>query len=186
MTADGQRSEILFIGGRSGVGKSSVGNEIHAQLCAAEVKHCLIEGDVLDLAWPPPWEHRLTERNLAAIWRNYRSLGYRRMVYTATVSVRYTAELAAAMGDDPLIHAVLLTASDATARDRLAQREIGTAYDIHVRRSDRAARDLDASVPDWVHRVATDGRDVAAIAREIIAHTGWAPWGAAAGVGHTR
>jgi adenylylsulfate kinase-like enzyme len=44
----------LFIGGRSGVGKSSVGYEIHAQLSAACVQHCLIEGDNLDMAWPIP------------------------------------------------------------------------------------------------------------------------------------
>ena len=175
MTADAQRSEVLFIGGRSGVGKSSVGNEIHAQLSAADVRHCLIEGDVLDLAWPPPWQHQLAERNLAAIWGNYRDRGSRRMVFTATVSVRYTAELTAAMGDDPLVHAVLLTAGDATARERLGRREIGTGYDLHVQRSDRAARELDTSVPDWVHRVDTDGRGVADIAREIVALTGWRP-----------
>jgi adenylylsulfate kinase-like enzyme len=49
------RSEALFVGGRSGVGKSSVGFEIHAQLAAAGLRHCLIEGDNLDMAHPPPW-----------------------------------------------------------------------------------------------------------------------------------
>lgn len=45
-------SEALFIGGRSGVGKTAVGNEIHAQLSAAGVRHCLIDGDFLDMAYP--------------------------------------------------------------------------------------------------------------------------------------
>jgi hypothetical protein len=89
------QSEALFIGGRAGVGKSSVSNEIHIQLFAARVRHCCIEGDNLDLAYPPPWEHHLAERNLAAIWRNYRELGYRRMVYTNTASVRVVDELTA-------------------------------------------------------------------------------------------
>jgi adenylylsulfate kinase-like enzyme len=72
----------LFIGGRAGVGKSGVGAEIHARLSAADVRHCLIEGDNLDQAWPVPWEqgHDLAERNLAAMWTNYRALGYRRMI----------------------------------------------------------------------------------------------------------
>jgi adenylylsulfate kinase-like enzyme len=61
------RSEALLLGGRSGVGKSSIGNEIHLQLSTAGIWHCLIEGDNLDLAYPPPWEHGLAERNLAAI-----------------------------------------------------------------------------------------------------------------------
>jgi hypothetical protein len=84
------RSEVLFLGGRSGVGKSSVGNEIHAQLSAARVQHCLIEGDSLDLAYPPPWNHRLAERNLAAMWGNYRELGYRAGVARRTKRHRRT------------------------------------------------------------------------------------------------
>jgi hypothetical protein len=167
------RSEALFIGGRSGVGKSSVGYEIHEQLSSAGVRHCLIEGDNLDMAFPPPWEHGLAERNLAAMWANYRELGYRRIIYTNTVSVRFTDELTAAMGDDPRVTAVLLTANDVTARQRLVQREIGTALDRHVQRSDIAARELERLSPAWVHRVATDGRIVVDIAAEIVALAGW-------------
>jgi hypothetical protein len=167
------RSEVLFVGGRSGVGKSSVGHEVHAQLTAADVRHAFIEGDMMDLAHPPPWEDRMAERNLAAMWANYRADGYRRLVYTGTVTVRFTVELAAAMGDEPRVHAVLLTASDATAHARLARRELGGGYELHVARSDIAARSLEASVPQWVHRVATDGRMVAAIAAEVVALTGW-------------
>jgi hypothetical protein len=173
---------VLFLGGRSGVGKSSVGYEIHEQLSAADVRHCLIEGDNLDLAYPPPWEHGLAERNLAAMWANYRALGYRRMIYTNTVSVRFADELTAAMGDDPAVTAVLLTADDTTARHRLAKREIGTALDRHVERSDLMARELDRTVPARVHRVPTDGRPVAVIAAQIITLTGWTVDGFAAGI----
>lgn len=168
------QSEVLFLGGRSGVGKSSVAAEIHLQLSAARVRHGLIEGDNLDQAFPPPWEHGLAERNLAAMWANYRSLGYRRLIYTNTVSVRFIGALTAAMGDDPRVTAVLLTAGDATARERLARREIGTGLAQHVERSDRAARELADLSPAGVHRIATDGRPVAGLATEIIALTGWA------------
>jgi hypothetical protein len=87
-------SRALFIGGRAGVGKSRAGYEIHAQLSAARVQHCLIEGDNLDLAWPVPHENgfRLAEQNLAAMWANYRALGYRRMIYTNTASVSVTTD----------------------------------------------------------------------------------------------
>jgi hypothetical protein len=168
-------SEAIFLGGRSGTGKSSVGYEMHAQLSAARVRHCLIEGDNLDQAYPPPWEHGLAERNLAAMWANYRALGYRRMIYTNTASVLPDVmnELTTAMGDGPELTAVLLTCSDATARERLAGREIGTALDWHVERSDLMARELERGVPGWVHRVATDGRPVAGIAAEVIRLTGW-------------
>jgi len=56
------QTEVLLIGGRSGAGKSAVGNEMHAQLSAASVQHCLIEGDNLDMAYPPPWKHHLAEQ----------------------------------------------------------------------------------------------------------------------------
>jgi hypothetical protein len=167
------RSEALFLGGRSGVGKTSVGNEIHVQLSAAGVRHCLIEGDNLDMAYPPPWEHGLAEQNLAAMWANYRALGYRRMIYTNTASVRVVDELTTAMGDDPRVTAVLLIADDLTARQRLAKREIGTALDWHIERSGIVARELDQLSPSWVHRIPTDGRSVANIAAQIIGLTGW-------------
>jgi predicted ATP-dependent serine protease len=128
------RSEVLFISGRAGVGKSSIGNEVHAQLSAVRVRHAFIEGDNLDLAYPPPWEHHLAERNLAAVWSNYRALGYRRMIYTNTASVRVMDSLTAAMGDSQHVTAVLLTCRDATARQRLAQREIGGALHAHIER----------------------------------------------------
>jgi deoxyadenosine/deoxycytidine kinase len=171
------RTEALFIGGRAGVGKSSVGNEIHAQLSAAKVWHGLIEGDNLDQAYPPPWDDHLAERNLAAMWANYRALGYRRLVYTNTASVfeRVIGELTDAMGDAPHVIAVLLTCSDATVRQRLARREIGSALDWHVERSRLMARRLDRRAPAWVHRVATGDRAVADIAAEILTLTGWLP-----------
>ena len=49
--------------------------------------HAVIEGDNLDLAYPPPWQHGLAEANLRAMSRNYRALGYRRLIYTNTLSV---------------------------------------------------------------------------------------------------
>jgi hypothetical protein len=168
-------SEALFIGGRSGVGKSAVGNEVHAQLSAAAVWHCLIEGDNLDLAYPPPWEHGLAEQNLAAMWANYRAFGYRRMIYTNTASVltKVISELIVAMGDNPRVTAVMLTCSDLTARQRLAQREIGSALEWHTDRSDVMARRLDQLAPTSVHRVATEDRAIADIASEIVGLTGW-------------
>jgi cytidylate kinase len=169
------RTEVLMIGGRSGCGKSTVGSELHAQLSAARVPHCLIEGDNLDMAYPPPQEHRLAEQNLAAMWANYRAFGYHRMIYTNTASVLGTVitELTAAIGGDPAVTAILLRCSNTTARQRLSQREIGTALDWHVERSAVMARRLEESTPSWVHRIDTDNRAVADIAAEIIGLASW-------------
>ncbi|WP_280383298.1 ATPase [Nocardia wallacei] len=169
-------SEVLLIGGRAGVGKSSVGHELHARLSEAGVRHCLIEGDLLDLAYPAPQEHNLAERNLAAMWSNYRALGYRRMIYTNTASVlpAVADQLTAAMGHAPAAIGILLTCTDETARQRLSRREIGTALERHLHRSKHMAERLDREAPAWVHRVGTDHRTVTDIAAEIVTRTGWA------------
>ena len=66
------RSELLVIGGASGVGKSSAAFALHDLLSAHDVQHAVVEGDALDLAYPAPWRSGIAFRNLAAIWDNYK------------------------------------------------------------------------------------------------------------------
>ena len=176
-TLDAGRREALLIGGRAGAGKSSVGWEVSAALQAGSVAHCFVEGDTLDQAFPAPTADpsrtKLTEDNLAALWRNFSALGYRRLIYTNTVSILESELVARAMGGRPHITGVLLTATDETARRRLAAREIGSQLDAHVSRSAVMARQLDRTAPQWVIRVPTDDRSLIDIARDVIAATTW-------------
>lgn len=70
-----EQTEVLLIGGRSGVGKSAVGQEVAVLLREADVAHAVIEGDLLDQVHPaPPDDPRRTEitrTNLAALWATY-------------------------------------------------------------------------------------------------------------------
>ena len=161
-----------MVGGRSGVGKTAVANELHAMLVADDVRHAVIDGDALDLAWPRPWEHRLSMRNLAAVWANYRDLGYRRLVYVNTVAVLEAQEIVAAMGDDPHVTGVRLRADDVTAQRRLAGREGGDELTRHLARSADMAVRLDA-VESWVHRVDTDELDRREVAARVRTLVGW-------------
>ena len=175
---DGERTEALLIGGRSGVGKSTVGWELSAQLQAVRIAHAYVEGDILDQIFPAPESDptraKITEANLAALWRNYAAAGCRRLIYTNTVSVLEPDLIARAMGGSPRVTMVLLTAEDATARQRLSGREIGSQFEPHVERSAKMSEHLENTVPDSVRRVRTDGRTVVEIAREIVGLTGWA------------
>ncbi|BCT76260.1 hypothetical protein SCMU_21020 [Sinomonas cyclohexanicum] len=85
------RSHVLLIGGPSGVGKTTAALALHKLMKSSGVRHAVIEGDCLDLAHPAPhFAHavaRLAERNLGALWANYRELGYRRLTFTNTASV---------------------------------------------------------------------------------------------------
>lgn len=171
--------DVVLIGGRSGVGKSSVGWEVAAQLAAADVGHALIEGDFLDAVHPAPagdpHRSRLTCRNLAALWANYADLGCRRLVYTNTASVLPSEEwLFTEAIDRPRIVRILLTATDTTAEERLTKRETGSELERHLRRSAFMSRHLDELVPPDTHRVPTDGRTVGDIAAEVIRRAAWA------------
>jgi hypothetical protein len=89
------------------------------------------------------------------------------------VSVLEPDLIARAMGGDPRITLVLLTADDATARERLRGRELGSHLDPHIERGEKMAHYLDAAVSASAVRVCPDGRSVPDIAREVIAATGW-------------
>ncbi|WP_411719973.1 adenylyl-sulfate kinase [Mycetocola sp.] len=168
-------SEVVYIGGRAGVGKTTVAAEISHILRDAGVPHAVIEGDNLDQAYPEPWRNGmpLAERNLAAMWHNYHEAGYRRLIYTNTVSVLEMANLNEAIGGEVRATGVLLGAEDKTAALRLAGREIGSDLEAHVERSNRAGERLEQSAPEEVHRVATDARTVTEVARTIIGLTKW-------------
>ncbi|KFG09054.1 MULTISPECIES: hypothetical protein [Streptomyces] len=174
------QAEVLLIGGRAGVGKTTVGWEVSALLRAAAVPHAVIEGDFMGQVHPAPAgdPHRteITESNLTAVWANFAHRGYRRLIYTNTVSVlpEATGMFERAMGAGVRIIRVLLTASDATARERLVGRELGSELEKELEGSGRKARLLDQRAAADTVRVVTDGRPVVDIAREVVAATGWA------------
>ncbi|MFJ4923950.1 hypothetical protein [Streptomyces sp. NPDC088725] len=168
----------LVIGGRSGVGKSTVAWEVSALLQGEGIAHCFVEGDFMDQIHPAPAgdPHRsaITERNLASVWANYAALGQRRLIYTNTVSVLEAQMVRRAMGGGPVrVTRVLLTAGDSVTRGRLAERERGSQLSAHVERSALMAERLDSQAPPETIRIATDDRTVGDIAREVRGATGW-------------
>ncbi|MFC8711914.1 AAA family ATPase [Streptomyces sp. NPDC057197] len=173
-------AEVLLVAGRAGVGKTTVGWEVSALLRGADVAHAVIDGDFMGQVHPAPPQDpdraRITEASLTAVWANFARHGYRRLVYTNTLSVltETAGMFRRALGADVRIVRVLLTASDATARERLVRREIGSELERELTGSARKARLLDRHAPADTVRVATDARTVADIAREVVAATGWA------------
>jgi hypothetical protein len=171
--------EALLIGGRSGSGKTVVGWEVSARLRADGIAHAILEGDFMAQVHPAPEgdpdRTALVERNLTAVWANFAALGYRRLIYTNTLSVmpELTPMFERALGADARLIRVLLTASDATARERLVARERGSELEDGLKASLARARVLDDGVAGDTLRVRTDGRGVIDVANEIVGLTGW-------------
>ncbi len=169
--------QLLLLGGRSGVGKTTVAFEVSRRLAQADVAHCLIDGDNLSHVHPPPSGDPsrtvLTEQNLSAVWQNYAVRGYSRLIYTNTVSVLEPDLVVRAMGGAAQTTAVLLTARDETVEQRLRLRESGGALTDHLRRSASAAARLEAAAEPSVVRVGTDGRSIEEISAEVVDLTRW-------------
>jgi len=99
------------------------------------------------------------------------------LIYTNTVSVLPTVmdSLLQALGRDVEAVAVLLTCTEATARNRLGQRETGAELSRHIESSGQMAVSLESNCPTTVHRVLTDARTIRSVAAVVIRLTGWIP-----------
>lgn len=176
MTVPARRTEILFVGGASGTGKTSVAFEVSALLRRARVAHALVDGDNLDASYPEPGDvdrEWLSSVNLGKIWDTYRAVGQRRLVYVNTVSVLETSALAAAVDADAHVVAVLLGADPRSVGDRLRGRERGSELAEHLERSAARRVELEALAPGWVTRIDTTGRTVGEVASDVVERAGW-------------
>lgn len=166
-------TELLLIGGRSGVGKTSVALAVHEILARDGIRHAIIEGDYLDLAHPAP-APGFAERNLRMLWSAYAAAGYERLVYSQTVSVLQVADIRDAVDPDARVTAALLTATDAEIEGRLRGREpTPESLAVHFERSRRMAPRLDSDSDPHVVRIATDGRSISDVAGAVVALSEW-------------
>ncbi|MBP2473060.1 hypothetical protein JOF53_001932 [Crossiella equi] len=153
--------------------------ELSHQLTESAVPHALLDGDLLCQAHPaPPHDpHRthLTELNLSALWRNFQALGHTNLIYTNTLCVLPEAApmFHRTLGPNAVLTRILLTATDDTTRTRLTSRELGSNLSRELANSTAKSRRLQARTPADALHIATDNRSVPALAREILAATGW-------------
>jgi aminoglycoside phosphotransferase len=74
---------VLVITGPVGVGKSTIANEAAWLLRQADVSHALVDLDRIEQCWPvpadDPWNERVSHRNLACMWANFRQAGADRL-----------------------------------------------------------------------------------------------------------
>ncbi|KAL3442808.1 hypothetical protein BJX65DRAFT_312426 [Aspergillus insuetus] len=183
--------QIILFSGRSGVGKTTIANEMHAQLNSRGIPHAHIDGDSLDMIYPAEWGSELLLRNLAAIVGNYYRLRRcRKFILSGTGVVLEREAIRRGIEDVVQKEAVedrdqdsgvgpvemiafILTAGDEVVFERLRGREVESTLDAHLVSSRRMARVLERKVGDWARRVPTRDRKVTDIALQILEDASW-------------
>ncbi|MFF4771623.1 hypothetical protein ACFY05_02055 [Microtetraspora fusca] len=91
---------LLWLSGPTGVGKSSAGWEVFAQLSRGGVKVAFVDADQISLCYPMPegMTHHVRARSLAAMWPHFRQEGVQCLVLAGFVDTpeevrEYTALL---------------------------------------------------------------------------------------------
>src|SRR5580700_6938474 len=76
---------VLVLTGPVGVGKSTIAAEAAWLLRQADVAHALVDLDRIEQCWPVPADdpgnERVSRRNLACMWANFRQAGADRLIF---------------------------------------------------------------------------------------------------------
>ena len=139
----------------------------------------MIDLDELDRISPAPpddpYKTRLTARNLAAVWENFRAAGATRIIIVGIMLCleRELSHIETAIPDAD-ITVVRLRAGEETLSERVWRREIGSGGAAQVRRSLDQSLTMDReSIDDCLVVVETSRCTVPGIAGEILNRSGW-------------
>ena len=135
---------VLVITGPVGVGKSTIAAEAAWLLRQAGVPHALVDLDRIEQCWPvpadDPWNERVSHRNLACMWANFRQAGADRLIFARVLETRSLLRRVTKAVPGAQITVVRLRAPVAVLHERIRSRE--------------------ASDPDWFLDAATHTAEV--------------------------
>jgi hypothetical protein len=114
----------------------------------------------------------LAMENLKVLWINFQRVGASRLIISDVIEERKQLERYQQAVSGAQILVVRLAASLGELERRLKNREAGLGLARHLERTAELAVKLEqARVEDFV--VHTEGKDVPAVAREVLARCGW-------------
>jgi adenylylsulfate kinase-like enzyme len=118
---------VLLITGPVGVGKSTIAAEAAWLLRQADVPHALVDLDRIEQCWPvpadDPWNERVSHRNLACMWANFRQAGADRLILTRVLETRSLLRRVTKAVPGAQITVVRLRAPLAVLHQRVRSRE---------------------------------------------------------------
>jgi hypothetical protein len=168
---------VLVITGPVGVGKSTIANEAAWLLRQADVPYALVDLDRIEQCWPvpadDPWNERVSHRNLACMWANFRQAGADRLIFVRVLEARSLLRRVAEAVPGAQITVVRLRASLAVVHERIRSREASDP-DWFLGAATHTAEVFEqAQVED--HLVDNEDRPATVVAAEVLHRVGWLP-----------
>jgi len=168
---------VLVITGPVGVGKSTIAAEAAWLLRQAEVPYALVDLDRIEQCWPvpadDPWNERVSHRNLACMWANFRQAGADRLILARVLESRSLLRRVARAVPGAQITVVRLRASLAVLHERIRSREASDPEWFLGAATHTAQVFERAQVED--HLVDNENRPAAVVAEEVLRRVGWLP-----------
>jgi hypothetical protein len=166
---------VLVITGPVGVGKSTIANEAAWLLRQADVPHALVDLDRIEQCWPVPADdpgnERVSHRNLACMWANFRQAGADRLIFARVLETRSLLRRVAEAVPGAQITVVRLRAPLAVLHERIRSREASNP-DWFLDAATHTAEVFEqAQVED--HLVDNENRPATAVAEEVLHRVGW-------------
>jgi len=166
---------VMLITGPVGVGKSTIAAEAAWLLRQADVPHALIDLDRIEQCWPvpadDPWNERVSHRNLACMWANFRQAGADRLIFARVLETRSLLRRVTAAVPGAQVTVVRLRAPLAVLQERIRSREAGDP-DWFLGAAAHTAEVFErAQVED--HLVDNENRPAAVVAEEVLHRVGW-------------
>ena len=168
---------VLVITGPVGVGKSTIAAEAAWLLRQADVPHALVDLDRIEQSWPVPADdpgnERVSHRNLACMWANFRQAGADRLIFARVLETRSLLRRVTAAVPGAQITVVRLRAPLAVLHERIRSREASDP-DWFLDAATHTAEVFEwAHVED--HLVDNENRPATAVAKEVLHRVGWLP-----------
>jgi hypothetical protein len=166
---------VLVITGPVGVGKSTIANEAAWLLRQADVPHALVDLDRIEQCWPvpadDPWNERVSHRNLACMWANFRQAGADRLILVRVLEARSLLRRVTEAVPGAQITVVRLRAPLAVLHERIRSREASDPSWFLDAATHTAEVFEQAQVED--HLVDNENRPATAVAEEVLHRVGW-------------
>ncbi len=168
---------VLVITGPVGVGKSTISAEAAWLLRQADVPHALVDLDRIEQCWPVPTDdpgnERVSHRNLACMWANFRQAGSDRLIFARVLETRSLLRRVTEAVPGAQITVVRLRAPLAVLHERIRSREASDP-DWFLDAATHTAEVFErAQVED--HLVDNENRPATVVAGEVLHRVGWLP-----------